>query len=95
MTDLYNNFKDGNSMIVKKKTLIDKFAETMGVEKSTEILDKTIAALGFEAKDQFLEEEAFKILDHIKTEEGLVATVACYVSAAIISANMMQKDEFI
>ncbi|MBN2689491.1 MAG: hypothetical protein JXR42_02655 [Gammaproteobacteria bacterium] len=81
-------------MIIRKEVLVGKFAETMGQEKADELINDTMRSTGFASTDVFNEDEAFAILDKIKQEEGIVATVACYISAAIMSSCALNEEEF-
>lgn len=71
-----------------KSDIVNKFAETVGIDKATDLIEETVEALDLGAKTQFEKAEALQILDTLRQKGGMIGIIAGFLAS---EAHLMSE----
>ncbi len=66
-----------------KSEIIDKFSETVGIEKATDLIEETIRSLDLGTKSGFNKMEALKILEILRQKGGMIGIIAGFMASEV------------
>ena len=66
-----------------KHELVSKFAETVGMEKATDLIAETCQAVGLTGKESFNKSEALKLLDVLRQKGGMISIIAGFMASEV------------
>ncbi|MBN1594313.1 hypothetical protein JW933_00155 [candidate division FCPU426 bacterium] len=71
-----------------KSEMINKFSETVGMEKATDLFEETCHTAGLENRQEFNKSEALKILDMLRQKGGMIGIIAGFMAS---EAHLMSE----
>jgi outer membrane receptor for monomeric catechols len=71
-----------------KIEIINKFAETVGMEKATDLIAETCQTVALVDKERFNKAEALKLLDVLRQKGGMIGIIAGFMAS---EAHLMNE----
>jgi hypothetical protein len=68
--------------------MVNKFAETVGMEKATDLIEETCQTVGLSEKSEFNKAEALQILEVLRQKGGMLGIIAGFMAA---EAHLMKE----